>query len=445
MIAHLRQSVARDFHGIRAHVGDERDGTFLAQFDAFVQFLRERHGALGGEAQAIVAGLLKLRSGEGRRSEAALFLLRDARSAPNSVAHVGQDALRFGFVRDFDVLALVLEELGFKRGRLARTQERVDSPIFLGDECTDFLLALDDQAQGHGLHAAGGQAAANLVPEQRRNFVTHDAIQHAASLLRVHQMRVHFLGMLEGGLDGLLRDFVEHHAVDGRHGELGLGDFYFFLWRVPVFRCVGVLFGLEIGVRARVAEDFFEMRADGFAFAIRVAREIDGVGALGRFAQLVDNFDFSGNDLVLGLEDVCRSNHNRFGGLLLRSGFRALALGLGLALLLFAFAVLFAGQKDAYRFPRQVHDVAVGGLHGVVAAEILIDSFRLGRRFDNYQRASHAVLVSLVKQSIMNFGSRRATPAHSHPSLLSPGRLQQDFQELLTRQLAYHAFELQVK
>src|SRR5271155_2167107 len=36
-------------------------------------------------------------------------------------------------------------------------------------------------------------------------------------------------------------------------------------------------------------------------------------------------------------------------------------------------------------------------------------------------------------------------PATFHPSCNSPGWSQQDFEELLPRQLAYHAFKLQVK
>ena len=46
-------------------------------------------------------------------------------------------------------------------------------------------------AQRHGLHAPGGEPAAHLVPEQRRDLVAHQAVQHAARLLRVHQVCVH--------------------------------------------------------------------------------------------------------------------------------------------------------------------------------------------------------------------------------------------------------------
>ena len=90
-----------------------------------------------------------------------------------------------------------------------------------GIEGADFRLAVHDQAQRHGLHASGGKPPADLVPQQRRNLVAHQAVQHAARLLRVHQVLVDFAGMLERGLDRLRRDFVEHHAEDILAGDDG--------------------------------------------------------------------------------------------------------------------------------------------------------------------------------------------------------------------------------
>src|SRR5262245_1019931 len=57
-LAHLRQRVLRNVDRIRAHVRDQRDGPFGTEFDAFVQALRDAHGALRGVAKAVVSGLL---------------------------------------------------------------------------------------------------------------------------------------------------------------------------------------------------------------------------------------------------------------------------------------------------------------------------------------------------------------------------------------------------
>ena len=134
-----------------------------------------------------------------------------------------ENALRLGFVGNFDVFAVVLDELGFEGRRLARGEEGVHRPIFFGDEGADFLLALDDEAEGDGLDASGGKAAANFVPEERRNFVADEAIEDATGLLRVDEIFIYLRRMLECGANCFRRDFVEHHAEDfGGGGGGGL-------------------------------------------------------------------------------------------------------------------------------------------------------------------------------------------------------------------------------
>ena len=126
------------------------------------------------------------------------------------------------------------------------------------------------------------------------------------------------------------------------------------------------------------------MRADGFTFAVRVARQINCIGSLSCFPEVVDDLNFPGNYLVGRLKNISGSDHYRLGGFFLGCGVRAFGF-FRLALLLFSLAVLLAGQKDTNRRFRQIHHVAVGSLDRVVPAEILIDCFRLGGRFDDYQ------------------------------------------------------------
>src|SRR4029077_882991 len=96
--------------------------------------------------------------------------------------------------------------------------------------------------------------------------------------------------MLEGGLDGALRDFVESHAADAR----------------AIANVVGLWFGLlSLLFLAGVFAKFVgEMGGNGFAFAIRVRREVDVVGRESQLLQLGQNFFFSGNDDVFGFEIV---------------------------------------------------------------------------------------------------------------------------------------------
>src|SRR4029077_17723285 len=134
-------------------------------------------GALGSETQAIVAGLLQFGSGERRRSKTALFFLRHAGNLPERILYRSQNPLGPRFVRHFDVFALVLNQLGFKGRRFARAEKGMDGPILFGEERADFLLALNDQSKRDGLDAACGKTSAHFVPQERRNFVTNDAVE----------------------------------------------------------------------------------------------------------------------------------------------------------------------------------------------------------------------------------------------------------------------------
>ena len=126
-----------------------------------------------------------------------------------------------------------------------------------------------------------------------------------------------------------------------------------------------------------------EMGADGFAFAVRVTCEVDGVGGLSCFAKLVDYFYLAGNHLVGGLEDIFGSDGDWLRRRFLWFGLRA---GLGFRFaFLFAFAVLLAGQKNADRLRGKIHHVAVGGFYRVAPAQIFVDRFRLGGRFNDYE------------------------------------------------------------
>jgi len=47
----------------------------------------------------------------------------------------------------------------------------------------DLLFALHDQPHGDGLHAPRGESPPHLIPQQRRNLIADDPIQHAPRLL----------------------------------------------------------------------------------------------------------------------------------------------------------------------------------------------------------------------------------------------------------------------
>ena len=141
----------------------------------------------------------------------------------------------------------------------------------------------------------------------------------------IDQVRIDLFGVLERFLHGALGNFIEHHAK----------------------RRLGRLFGDDL---------LGQVLADGFAFSIRVSGEIDRVSFPGRLLKI-------GNDLpivaLLGIRDD----------------------------LVFRLEIVL--HIDAQPFGRQIFDMPDRGLHDEVLAEILIDCFRLGRRFDYYQILCH--------------------------------------------------------
>ena len=88
----------------------------------------------------------------------------------------------------------------------------IDGPIFLFLERADFALALNHHPKGDRLHPARGQPGADTLPQERRDAVADQSIEHAARLLRVHQLHVDLARLAERLEDGVPSDLRERHA-----------------------------------------------------------------------------------------------------------------------------------------------------------------------------------------------------------------------------------------
>ena len=223
-----------------------------------------------------------------------------------------------GLVRDLQVFALILDQARFERRRVSAFDQRRNRPVLLLLERLDFPLALHNQAQGHRLDTPRGDAALHFFPEQRAHLVAYQPVQDTASLLGLHKMGVDAARVLEGLADRVARDLVKDHAIK--------------------FHLPGV-------------QEFAQVRADGFPFAVRVCGQVDGVRLAGGSLQFVDDVLLRRDDDVVRLEVLL--------------------------------------DVHAQVLLRQVHDVPHRGLHRVAGAEIFIDGFRLGRRFHDDERFSH--------------------------------------------------------
>ena len=270
VIANRGERFFGDAHRVGAHVGDEPDravGPEARQLDPFIELLREHHRLFDGEARR----LLQLARDEGRGRVALALLGRDRRDGPRRVLEIGDDPLRLLFVQNPNRVAVLLEQLGVEFRRLRPGEPREDVPVLLGNELLDLPLTIAHKLQRDRLHAACAEAAAHFVPQQRTDLVADEAVEHAAGALGVDHLHVDALRVLDRLLNRLLRDLVEHQAVD---------------------------------LAFLSPELLREMPPDRLALAIRVGRHVDIGGVLGGVLQFFDDFLARRNRLVLLREVV---------------------------------------------------------------------------------------------------------------------------------------------
>src|SRR5260370_15845896 len=176
------------------------------------------------------------------------------------------------------MIALVVEEVGLEEGGLTGMQDGVNRPVLLRDERAYLHFALDDETQGSGLNALGGKSAANLVPENGRNFVADNAIEHPAGLLRVNEVGIHLPGMIEGRANRLRRNFIKRNPknllrIDGNGFFLGIDLVFFFdsFFGCRLFLLKSRNAGFLLDELGSLGEDYRALRRNGFALAIGVA------------------------------------------------------------------------------------------------------------------------------------------------------------------------------
>ena len=290
VFAHFLNRLRRNPGRIGTHVGDQTNLAFFAQFHAFIQPLRDHHGALHAEAQFARRILLQLAGSKRRRGIAAALFLIDRPDDPVGLLQRCADLFRVLAVRDFNLFFALAQKSRVECRRLAGGQVRVDRPIFFFLERFDFAFALHNQSQRDGLHASSGKPAANFIPQQRRNLVAHQPIEHAPRLLRIYQILVDRARMFERRLHRTLGNFVERNALNARRRVRYLLSSSFSLF----FACP---FAVEFKR---------QMRRNRFAFAVRVRRQIDRIHRPRQLLQLGQNFFFPGDDDVIGLEVVAR-------------------------------------------------------------------------------------------------------------------------------------------
>ena len=161
-----RQRLFGDSLGVGTHIGDEAHGAHAGNLHAFIELLRQRHGALGRHAQ--LPGRLLLQGGgdKRRRRGAPLLAALDALHLEGlPPAGVG-DSLNLGFAAQLPFFRIAVKPRGEGARLVHPVQIHVDGPILLGLEGPNFILPVHHQPRGHRLDPPRRKAAANFLPQQ---------------------------------------------------------------------------------------------------------------------------------------------------------------------------------------------------------------------------------------------------------------------------------------
>ena len=351
---------------VGSHVGDQTGEAVGPELDALVQLLRDLHRLARSEPKA-GGGVLLQGAGLVRRAGIAGSLPRfDRPDRVGRAAKLFEDLVGAGLVAELgaeEVVSLCrrmvgargaatgfgrgfagfgfailaggftgswrLGDLGLAAIRRARGQQPghelgfpvwvletgLDAPVLARLEGIDLGLALGHQAHGHRLHPPRRDAGLDLAPENRAQLVSHQPVNHPAGNLGAHKALVDAAWMLQRLLHPGLGDLLE---LD----PLGVGEL----------------------------EDLCDVPRDALALPIRVSREHDPAGLLGRLLEVGDHLLLARDDDV-GLLEVL---------------------------------VLI----DAHVALGQVADRTHRGTHGVATPEVALEGSRLGGRLHDDQWAS---------------------------------------------------------
>ena len=261
-----------DAQGVGTHVGDQTHGAFPFDVHAFVELLGDGHGPAGTHVQ-LPAGLLLEGAGDERRSGGTAFVLAlDVADGEGRVSDALQNLIHLLLGLKLHLL-FPAPELGLEGSKVGGNAVKggLQGPVFLRHKGPDLGLPLGHQSCGHGLDAAGGQAPADLLPQQGGQLIAHDPVQDAAGLLGVHQVLVDLPGSSNALGNDLFRDFVE-------------GD--------------------PAGLGVRQIQQLLQVPGNGFSFPVRVGCQVHLLAGVGGVLQRSDGLLLSFDGLVVRLEAV---------------------------------------------------------------------------------------------------------------------------------------------
>ena len=94
-----------------------------------------------------------------------------------------------------------------------RCEDSVHAVVGHAFEILNLAFALHQESHGNTLNTSCRELWFYLAPQHRRQFESHQSVQHTPSLLSIHQIHVQLARMLDSLLYRRFRDFVEDDTV----------------------------------------------------------------------------------------------------------------------------------------------------------------------------------------------------------------------------------------
>ena len=76
----------------------------------------------------------------------------------------------------------------------------------------NFTFTFNNKPQSYRLYASGTEATANFFPKERRKFIAHQTVKHAACLLRINQIQIDFSRVFQSFFNSTFCNFMKNDS-----------------------------------------------------------------------------------------------------------------------------------------------------------------------------------------------------------------------------------------
>ena len=256
--ARLVHGKIRNARRVGTHIRDEAGRTVTTKNNALVELLSDHHRAPRRKPELACRILLQRTGRKRRRGFLPALTALDLLYGKATLCQIVRQSLCFRFVMEGKFFTVCMGHLGGKC-MLPLFQLCLDRPVLFGLKRLNLALTVADQTHGNRLDAPCGQPLTYLAPEEGRQLIANDAVQHTACLLGIHLGHVNWPRVMHRLLNRRFCDFVKDDAA----------------------------------VRRRInAKDMRKMPCNCLPLTVRIARQIDFIGILCLFFECTDQIAF---------------------------------------------------------------------------------------------------------------------------------------------------------